>query len=140
MDLASEGLSYNPDDPAQHDEGEATSRFAFEDGYFRSGDGTVKPKAFRPDRQGEVSMFRTCDLEDGEIWQLGDDAGAERIPAKAAIARCELTIAQVRSVGLLYTIAEPPTRHAVINGWPADDGQSQLKSLQLAQLASLRRR
>jgi hypothetical protein len=96
---------------------ELLSRFAFDSGYYRN-NGSVKPKAFAPDVNDEVSVFRIDDLNPGQKWALGDAAGASR--AKPACASIELVIAQVIERGLAVESAEPPERHAVIVAWPDD--------------------
>ena len=107
-------MTYNKD---LIDSSEIISRFAYESGYYRR-DGTARTKAFEPDRDNEVSVFRIDDLSDAELWALGDEAGSTR--AKAAQASIWLSAQAVSVVALRLDIAEPPPRHAAIRGWPED--------------------
>jgi hypothetical protein len=121
-------MSYDPDNIAGN---ERISRFAYDSGYFRN-NGTAKTKAFLPDADQEVSVFRIDDLSVPDIWQLGDAARGRQ--ARASI---ELTVSAVADTALVVTIAEPPVRHAVIEGWPADDLRMQLQQA-LADAATVR--
>lgn len=130
-------MTYHPD---HVEDSEATTRFAFEKGYFRSADNTAKPKAFEPNPDGEVSVFRVDGLGEVEVWTLGDSAGQMRPQPKAAIARLDLLASAIAGCGLRLVIAEPPVRHAAIVGWPDQEDLQIQKAQELARLATLRKR
>lgn len=111
-------MSYNPDGI---DDAEQISRFACEKSYFRPADLSAKEKAFAPDKDGEVSVFRIDDLTEENLWATGDEAVRAR--NKPAIASLEFAAAKVRELGLTLVIAEPPVRHAAIQDWPPEDKQ-----------------
>lgn len=107
-------VTYSPD---SIDADETLSRYAYESRHYRM-DGTPKTKAFEPDRNEEVSVFRIDGLTGAEVWRLGDEAGETR--GKAAKASITFLVARVYAAGLGLDSAEPPPRHAVIVDWPTD--------------------
>lgn len=115
------------------DDAECIARFGYDSGYYRKG-GTAKAKAFLPDGENEVSMFRIDDLSTGEIWSIGDEAGISR--GKVAKVSIEILAGVVPSL-LALTIDEPPLRHVVIEGWPDDHLRMQFQQ-ELADAATVR--
>jgi len=95
----------------------------------------VKPGAFQPDADTTTSVYRTVGLQESAIWKIGDEHAANGRPA--AQARAELTVQQVRDVGLDLRADDPPPRHAVIINWPAAKDEWKSTSQELAALATL---
>ena len=130
-------MTYSPE-KIENDEG--VTRFAFEKGYFRSSDNSVKPKAFEPSANGEVSVARIDGLQEQGVWELGDEAGQMRPHPKAAIARLDFVASAVAGCALQLKIDEPPVRHALIVGWPDQEELRIQKAQELARIATLRKR
>lgn len=117
-------------DPGSIGESELITRFGYDSGYYRT-NRTAKTKAFEPDENDEVSVFRIDDVSGERLWALGDAARNRR--AKASI---QIVAEKVYDVGLNLSIAEPPVRHAVIDGWPVEHLRIQ-KQQELADAAEV---
>jgi hypothetical protein len=93
--------------------------------YCRSSDKSVKPKAYKPYKDGKTSVFLVTDLEDAEICSLGQDNvcnekgiyGFARIRAKHIIS--ELGI----------DLDNNPERHANIEGWPEMEEKEKIQDI-----------
>jgi hypothetical protein len=78
-------------------------------------------------------------LTDGEIWALGDEY--INLPlGSALLARAELSVEQITTIGLHVESAEPPPRHANIRDWPVGKDERMSKAQELAAVAILRLR
>ncbi len=55
--------------------------------YFRVSTNEVKPKAFKPNRDGDTSLFVTTSLSEVNIWSLGEDhvCGVDKVCGRADI-------------------------------------------------------
>jgi len=82
-------------------------------------------------------VFRVNGLQEVQIWELGDTHVAAEIK-RDIVARAELSVFQITSVGLHVDPDEPPPRHANVAGWPPDKGQMMELALELAAFADLR--
>ena len=100
----------------------------------------MKPKAFMPAMSdNKTSVFRVQGLTERQVWSLGD-AYLVLPPHKELLARAEISVAQVRSVGLQVESAEPPPRHANITDWSTQKDESMSRAQELAAEAVLRLR
>jgi hypothetical protein len=117
---------------------ESTSRFILDKRHFNISEQRVKAKALEPGPLDHcTSVFRTIGLDEPSIWQLGDTHVAT--PRKKVIlARADLTVAQIRSVGLEVEPDNDPARHALIRGWPSEKPAWRSRAQELAAIASLR--
>jgi hypothetical protein len=78
-------------------------------------------------------------LTEGEIWVLGDEH--INLPLGSTIvARAELSVEQITTIGLHVESAEPPPRHANIRDWPVGKDERMSKAQELAAVAILRLR
>ncbi len=98
----------------------------------------VRFNAFTPPPSNRsLSVYRTDELGDGEIWQLGDEYVAPH-RGKPIIARADLPASEVVSRGLR---AEPDTRpherHANIVNWPEPEDDWLKVATELANAAEL---
>jgi hypothetical protein len=113
------------------------SRFVFQRGHFD--ETRVKYRAFEPpSRDFTLSVSRTHNLTEPEIWQHGDQWVAT--PGRAILARGDFTLTQVKEVfveGFLLSVSpdEPPERHANVVGWPPSE-QKELRRSLAQQLAA----
>jgi hypothetical protein len=123
-------------DPQVIDPAEPIARFACEGSYYRT-NGTAKPKAFQPDRDSEVSVFRIAELGEEELWELADSSFTNR--GKLAEASIEFAAYSVVDAGLRLERAEPPERHAAIRAWPEDQNRLLAQQL-LASMSTVRLR
>lgn len=104
---------------AIHD-AETVARFAYEESYFRRGDGTIKPKAFYPDARGECSVTVVSGLDHSQIVAHADQHVTPHRNGKALMGYGSLACARIRSAGLEVIYAEPPPNHGNIVGYPPE--------------------
>ena len=105
---------------------EPLSRFIFDRGHVKVGGSQAKWRAFylKP-TDNDVSIARIGDMEEGAIWTLGDETGAER--QRRAIARADFTRTTVQATRsdvaprIDVVPYPPPPSHALIVNWPAQD-------------------
>lgn len=100
---------------------EPLAKFLEDNKHYEIASGRIKVSAFYPsNKYGAISVFRTLDLVEIEIWQIADEFVAPvRNPKNGAYrARADLVASTVRETGLKV---EPETsehpRHADITGW-----------------------
>ena len=86
-----------------------------------------------PDKR--LSVFRTSDISEDEIWNIGDDVGRKR--AKELLGRADIGSLSVYEAGLSIDPNDIPLRHANIIGWPDDNSAIKLAAVELAQKAKL---
>lgn len=118
----------NPADPA-----ETLARFLYSKNHYRSSDHTVRHAAFMPPTTKRLSVFRIYDLQENEVWRLGDALRAE-----PPLGRADIKILAVNETGLTVEADDIPLRHANIIGWPNESSEIKLKALLLAEKALLR--
>lgn len=97
---------------------EMTSRFLI-DGQVRTESKEVKHSAFIPPKSLRLSIFRSSNLSEQEIWTLA----AEKVePSRGpVIGRGELTVSAIAEEKLQVASDEDPnSRHADVVGWPVD--------------------
>lgn len=97
---------------------ENLSRFILDEDCIRKKDNSVRWQAFKPPiRNLRLSVFRTTDVVEGEIWHIGSSivAGPQ---GKTLVGRADLIASVVRNNGLDVVSQEPPERHADIINWP----------------------
>jgi hypothetical protein len=97
---------------------EITSRFLI-DGQVRTESKEVKYPAFIPPKSLKLSIFRTSNLNEQEIWTLA----VEKVePSRGpVIGRGELTVAAIAEEKLQVSSDEDQnSRHADVVGWPVD--------------------
>jgi hypothetical protein len=95
----------------------------------------VNASAFVPGADGRKSVFRTLGLAEVQIWDLGERAvvrGSRRVHARA-----DVTVGDVGDAGIALEPDPPPSRHADLVGWPAEDSARLLAATELAEAAEL---
>ena len=99
----------------------------------------VKPQAFMPPPNLQLSIFRIKDLKDPEIWEIGIKQVFEKMKQpKNLHGRADIKAVDIFDVDLQIEPDNPPPRHANIINWP--DQKEKVKSIaqELAAKASLR--
>ena len=99
---------------------ERLTRHIFSTRHFSTQKARVKPEALMPPPENlETSVFRTANLSEPVVWELGDlFVGAGR--GKKPIARADLRASKVQESGLRLRPDSWPARHANITGWPKE--------------------
>lgn len=102
-------------------------KYIQENGRLRSG-------LFKPAKDRKMSVFRTSELEEDQIWELGDsyiNRAGELIWG-----RSDLSLAIINEFMLELEVDDNPPRHANVINWPEDDDERLLVSQKLAKRAS----
>jgi len=83
-------------------------------------DGTVKPDPFIPYKRVELSVTRHIDLEEADIWKIGQTVANKRASLLhgRADARVAVFLGQRLRVAAAPLIDDP--NHANVLGWPPD--------------------
>ncbi len=117
---------------------EVLARFVFSSKYFAVS--RLKPSAFLPTSNLKTSAFGIDELQENEIWQIGDYvAGAGR--KLTALARGDFKSSDVAEVGLgIVPDPAPHPRHVDICGWPDVKDERKEIALELCARAHLHRR
>jgi len=132
---------------SQHDvkPSERISRYIFRKDHFNPRTGRVRPPVYEPARPKnesdsyKTSVYRTEKLNDGEIWDIGDNYVTKEHPEHLpSLARADTQIQKVADAELkIDPDGIPHPRHANIIGWPDSDEARQIKRALLAQSAQL---
>ena len=112
---------------------ETLARFLYSKNHYRPSDHTVRHSAFIPPENKRLSVFRVFNLQENEIWNLGDTLRAE-----PPLGRADLRALAATETGLTIEADDNPPRHANIIGWPNESSGIKLKAMILAEKASLR--
>ena len=124
-----------PPDPTPD---EVATRYLHQEGHFAASSGRVKPRAFHPAREDhKTSVFRIAGLSERKVWLLGDLRVTAALKRKI-LARADVLVTHVQSVGLQVQPDEPPPRHANITGWASEKDRWMSEAQELALLATLR--
>jgi len=115
---------------------ERISRFVVYERWFNAQLLYIKAAAFLPDRDRVTSIFRTTNVSEEDIWQIGTTVAATR-QGGSLHARGDLPASDIRSANLDVTAAEPPARHGLITGWSQEKDGQKYVAVQLAAAAKL---
>ena len=116
---------------------EWVARFINQKSYFRSSNKTARHNAFMPNRNGETSIYRTIDLSEKEIYEIGQRYVAE-VLGKGLLGRAEIVVSTILEQNLrVEPHPDPHPRHANIVDWPEDQSKSRLIAIELAAAAQL---
>lgn len=111
---------------------ENISRFYFSKKDVRQ-DNTIKHNVFMPPPiHGRMSVYRTSDLTNQEIWDIGK-IYVEPDRGKPIVGRADLKAIEIYNCKLKITPTElPHPRHANIEGWELNTENDRLKALKMA--------
>ena len=102
---------------------EPLNRFVVSKSHISSATGSVKPAAFQPDKNNELSVYRTKNSSIKFIWLLADKyITRRRRDNKKVIARAEFSISLLQKHPMLILNPDgiPYKRHLNIENWPSD--------------------
>lgn len=116
---------------------EPFARFIVSKKHFSKVAGTTKGRAFEPaPEDNATSVFRSLSLTEEQIWWLGQTHVAT--PRKMTLyARADIPVNSVLTLELTVRSDEPPRRHAIIGGWPAEKDAVMSLAQELAAEATL---
>jgi hypothetical protein len=95
----------------------------------------VKPKAFEPPPELELSVFRPVGLDEDAIWSWGETHVA-RPRGKTLRGKASVRMVEITSLHLVVVADNEPCRHAYITRWPGDKGAQMVLAQQLAAMAT----
>jgi len=123
---------------------EELARFIFSSRHLRTSDNTIKPDAFLPPPDAELSVTRHRDASESELWSAGRAVAESR--QRTLYGRGDV-VADVFLERGLELHADPiighanlpdNPNHANVTGWPTDDRARQLLlALEIAAQANL---
>jgi hypothetical protein len=96
------------------------SRFLLFSGWFAPTTGRVKPDAFIPPKDGQLSVSCTEGMEDKAVWPLGQEI-IEARQSGTLYGRADFTAGILNKHGLRIDRDNVPLRHANISGYPMGD-------------------
>lgn len=118
-------------------EDERISRFIFAKNHFNN----VRPKygAFLPAEDGDLSVYRTHNLSEEDIWELDRVfVTGQRTDGKVSKARGDLPCSEIFKAGVVITpeISSHP-RHANISAYASEESAQRSQAQQLAEASKL---
>lgn len=122
-----EVLDPRPDDPL--------ARYLFTKNHFARTKELVKPGAFLPPPDLNLSVFQTRGLSTAQVWRIGGEVAMAR--GRTLRARANLSVSAVLEAKLRVAPDNMPPRHANIVGWPETEEARLSLAQQLAASASL---
>ncbi len=112
---------------------ELVARFVVSKRWIRSSDGSVKPDAFVPPADKELSVTRHKGISTEKLWRHGK-AVAEKRDA-SLLGRADVRVADVREQNI-EAVPHPIWRenwnHAHLIGWPAEKPHQKIIAMQIA--------
>lgn len=114
---------------------EILARFVLFSGWLRSGN-RVKPDAFMPPPNLELSVTRHLGLSQDDLWQIGHGIAEMRPDAKLH-GRADITadIARKQSLDVKPTPQPDNHNHANIVGWPNEKSAQKIKAQEISAAA-----
>lgn len=120
---------------------EILARYIFSSRFIRKSDGSVKPDAFIPHPYLDLSVTRTINLSEEQIWAIGKNIESNRSTNATLHGRADTT-AQIFTDQNL-NINPDPTKdnpnHAIVAGWPKDKPAQKMLALEVSQNAKFLR-
>lgn len=113
---------------------EILARFVLFSGWLRGGN-KVKPDAFMPPRNLELSVTRQLDLSQEDLWQIGRRIAELRSNAKLH-GRADITADIARKQSLDVKPTPQPRNHANIVGWPNEKSAQKIIAQEISAAAS----
>lgn len=134
----SDAFTPDPSLPNEVAPSERISRFVLSKHQFKSSAGKIKHNAFMPPTSGGLSVYRTQELNEDDIWSIGTDYVAAP-QGKTVYARGDLLAGQILGAKLgIESVPRPHPRHADIVGWPQEKDEQKMCAVELANAATLR--
>lgn len=114
------------------------SRYIVNKKDFSSEHGVVKANAFIAAPHQEHSVGCTQDMQEAEVWDLGDDFLKARPDGKKPIGRADISVSSILSHSMHVWRDDIPKFHANITGWEGTTRETQrAQALNLASSSSL---
>lgn len=114
---------------------ESVARYVLFSNHIRNSDMTVKPDAFIPHPNPELSVTRHIEATEEELWRAGAQVAGQR--QRTLHGRADVIVAVCLAEGLSVVAVplEENPNHADISGWPKDKAEQKMKALEIARQA-----
>lgn len=124
--------------PKEFNDHENLARYITSKGWFSREKNRVKPRAFMPPPDLRLSVYRTYNLSEPEIWKIGLKRviGKMREP-RNLYGRADIQASKIMEKKLNINPDNVPPRHAEIIGWPELKEKQKSIAQELAAEASL---
>ena len=121
------------------DSKESVSRFIFESNKIKKDSHRVSPQAFCPPQSKKLSIYRTTNCNDNEIWALSDEFVTPlRRDKKKAKGRGDVVVETILKAKLkIVPYPYPHPRHANVIEWPDEEAYCLMVQTELANNARL---
>ena len=96
---------------------------------------SVKPRAFKPTKDKQLSAAHTQDMTEKSIWHWADKHLLSEVEIDK---RADLKVENIMTVGLKIDHDNTPPHHLNIIGWPAEKHKELKARSDLAKLAKPR--
>lgn len=120
----------------QRSEYQELARFILSDRHFSKTKGTVKPGAFLPAKDGNLSVFGVDGLDRKTIKKLGEQQVAEK-QNKSLKGSGIVDKSVPEEQNLKVVVDNNPPRHVNITGWPVEKHEQKILALELAKMSRL---
>lgn len=116
---------------------EPLARFITQKKWWRA-DRSIRYNAFMPNSSGQVSVYRIQELNDSEVYEIGETYVAEAL-GKPLLGRADVLASVAQEERLtVEPDTEPHPRHANIDNWPEDSSKHKEIALSICAEAQLR--
>ena len=105
---------------------EMTARFVVSKRHINRQTSTLKADAFVPHLYEELSVTRLIEITEDEIWTVGRNIAAARVPPRTLRGRGDVLAATYFRQENLNVVADPVAgnpNHANVTGWPSADDE-----------------
>ena len=125
--------------PKEINSQEIISRYLTSKRWYSSVNDIVKPQAFMPPPDLKFSVYRTNNLSESEIWNIGlKKVIANMSNPKTLYGRADIRALNILESNLQIEPDNTPPRHANIVGWPDLKEEQKSFAQELAAKASLK--
>ncbi len=111
---------------------ELLARFIIFSKHIRPSNNTVKPDAFIPHPQIELSMTRHREATEDELWQEGDRVAAIRSATLYGRADATASVFENEDLSVVAKPIPENPNHADVIDWPADKPAQKMKAREIA--------
>ncbi len=114
---------------------ERLTRYILEKNKYSIEKKRVKYNAFLPNKDGQTSVFRTSELTDNEIWEIGNNEVARKVE-KQLLGRGDIKASNVYENSLKIDTEGEHLKHANIVNWPEEKSEQKLIAIEIADKAT----
>ncbi|PQO31035.1 hypothetical protein C5Y96_11795 [Blastopirellula marina] len=125
----------DPSNIPEIDDQELLRRYVVSRSHIRQQDLTVKPDAFMPPSNLEMSVTRDVSLSEAEVWEIGRSVANARGKQLRGSANVIAKTYRANELNVEVDVIPDNPNHAIITGWPSDKADQKAIALQIAAVA-----